>query len=136
MSVSSGKTLVHTGSHWGIYDVEVDHGRVVGVRVFDRDPQPSRLIATMPSAVHAASRIARPMIRQGWLEHGMRSNRAGRGVEPFVAVPWDEALDLVAAELSRIKVTYGSVIVPHVVGTMGPVTGAVTSGRPSPNTVS
>src|SRR5262249_39708779 len=86
----------------------VDTGRIIGVRAFTKDPQPSRIIATMPSAVHAASRIERPMIRQGWLEHGVRSNRAGRGVEPFVAVPWDEALDFVAAELSRIKGTYGN----------------------------
>jgi biotin/methionine sulfoxide reductase len=172
MRTADGKTLVHTGAHWGIYDVEVDNDRVVGVRAFDRDPRPSQIIHAMPGAVHAASRITRPMIRQGWLEHGVGSNRAGRGVEPFVAVPWDEALDLVAAELGRVKATYGnaaiyassgwasagvfhnaptqlyrflngfggfvsqvtnysfgaaSVIVPHIVGTMEPVVGALTS---------
>jgi len=172
MSTADGKTLVHTGSHWGIYDVEVDNGRVAGVRAFERDPRPSQIIHTMPSAVHAASRVTQPMIRQGWLAHGVGSNRAGRGVEPFIAVSWDEALDLVAAELSRVKATYGneaiyassgwasagvfhnaptqlyrflngvggfvsqvtnysfgaaSVIVPHVVGTMEPVTGSLTS---------
>lgn len=172
MSAAGGKTIVHTGSHWGIYDVEVENGRIAGVRAFDKDPKPSQIIKTMPSAVYATSRIEQPMVRQGWLEHGVESNRAGRGVEPFVAVPWDEALDLVAAELSRIKTTYGntaiyassgwasagvfhnaraqlhrffngfggfvnqvtnysfgaaSVIVPHVVGTMEPVTGALTS---------
>ena len=172
MSTVSGKTLVHTGSHWGMYDVEVDNGRVVGVRAFNRDPQPSRMINTVPSAVHAECRITRPMVRQGWLAHCVRSNRAGRGVEPFIAVSWDEALDLVAAELSRVQETYGneaiyassgwasagvfhnaptqlyrflngfggfvsqvtnysfgaaSVIVPHSVGTMDPVAGAVTS---------
>ena len=108
MSTADGKTLVHTGSHWGVYDAEVDNGRVVGVRAFDRDPQPSRIITTIPSAVHAESRITQPMVRQGWLQHGVGSNRAGRGVEPFVAVPWDEALDLVAAELARVKTTYGN----------------------------
>jgi biotin/methionine sulfoxide reductase len=172
MHTADGKTLVHTGSHWGIYDVEVDNGRVVGVKAFDRDPRPSQIIHTMPGAVYAESRIAQPMIRQGWLEHGVASNHAGRGIEPFVAVSWDEALNLVAAELSRVKATYGneaiyassgwasagvfhnaptqlyrflngfggfvsqvtnysfgaaSVIVPHVVGTMEPVTGSLTS---------
>src|SRR4029450_849949 len=102
----------------------------------------------------------------------VKSYRAGRGVEPFVAVSWDEALDLVATELRRVQATYGneaiyassgcasagvfhnaptqlyrflngfggfvsqvtnysfgaaSVIVPHVVGTMEPVTGSLTS---------
>ncbi|MGE3536229.1 MAG: molybdopterin guanine dinucleotide-containing S/N-oxide reductase [Candidatus Tectimicrobiota bacterium] len=108
MSTDSSSTLVHSGSHWGIYDVEVAHERVVGVRPFHRDPQPSPIVTAMPSAVHAASRITRPMVRQGWLKHGVTSNRAGRGVEPFVAVSWDEALDLVAAELRRIKDTYGN----------------------------
>ena len=46
------------------------------------------------------------MVRQGWLAHGVQSNRAGRGVEPFVAVPWDEALDLVAADLKRVKAAW------------------------------
>jgi biotin/methionine sulfoxide reductase len=99
MSTASGTTLVYTGSHWGLYDVEVEHGRVVGVRAFDKDPQPSHIIKTMPSAVHAATRIERPMVRQGWLERGVESNRGRRGVEPFIAVSWDEALDLIAAEL-------------------------------------
>lgn len=165
-------TLFHSGSHWGLYDAVVDNGQVVGVRAFAQDPHPNRLIHTMPSAVHHTSRIARPMIRQGWLQHGVRSNRAGRGVEPFVAVPWDEALDLVATELRRVKESFGneaifassgwasagvfhnaptqlyrflngfggfvnqvtnysfgaaSVIVPHVVGSMEPVAGTLTS---------
>ena len=172
MQTASGTTFVHTGSHWGLYDAEVEHGRVVGVRAFHKDPYPSRIIDTIPSAVHAPCRIERPMVRQGWLAHGVQSNRTGRGVEPFVAVPWDEALDLVATELTRVKATYGneaifassgwgsagvfhhaatqlsrflngfggfvrqvtnysfgaaSVIVPHVVGTMEPVGGAVTT---------
>ena len=29
MSTVSGTTLVHTGSHWGMYDVEVDNGRII-----------------------------------------------------------------------------------------------------------
>jgi biotin/methionine sulfoxide reductase len=48
------------------------------------------------------------MIRKGWLEHGHKSDRAGRGVEPFVPVSWDRALDLVAAELLRVKTEYGN----------------------------
>ena len=70
MSQISETTVVHTGSHWGIYDAEVENGQVVGVRAFEKDPSPSRIIDTMPSAVHAPSRITRPMIRQGWLQHG------------------------------------------------------------------
>jgi len=170
MRIDSGRAVVHTGSHWGLFDAEVEHGRIVGVRPFAKDPQPSPIIQAIPSAVYAPCRITRPMVRQGWLKRGIRSDRAGRGIEPYVAVPWDEALDLVAEELKRVKAAYGneaiyassgwssagvfhhaatqlsrflngfggfvrqvtnysfgaaSVIVPHVIGTMEPVTGGI-----------
>ena len=64
MSTASGTTDVHTGSHWGHYDAEVEGGRVVGVRAFAKDPRSSPMLTTIPSAVHAQSRITRPMIRQ------------------------------------------------------------------------
>jgi biotin/methionine sulfoxide reductase len=108
MSSAGGRTVVHTGSHWGLYDAEVEGGRLVGVRAFAGDPRPSPIIEAMPSAVHADCRVERPMVRRGWLEHGPKSDRAGRGVEPFVPVAWDEALDLVAGELTRVKAAHGN----------------------------
>jgi biotin/methionine sulfoxide reductase len=108
MTTASGRAIVHTGSHWGLFDAEVEHGRIVGVRAFAKDPKPSPIIDAIPSAVYAPCRITRPMVRRGWLKHGIWSDRAGRGVEPFVAVSWDEALDLVAAELQRVKTAYGN----------------------------
>ena len=98
----------HTGNHWGIFDVEVEDGKVVGTRPFERDPHPSPLAAAVPSAVNSRSRILHPMVRQGWLEYGHRSDTSKRGVEPMVQVSWDQALDLLAAELQRIKDTYGN----------------------------
>ena len=98
----------HTGNHWGIFDVEVEDGRVVSTRPREGDPHPSPLVGSVPSAVHAKTRILHPMVRQGWLEHGHRSDTSKRGVEPMVQVSWDEALDLLAAELQRVKDTYGN----------------------------
>ncbi len=97
-----------TMSHWGAYHVESRDGRVTKVTPFERDPEPSPLIEAMPGVVHHDSRIARPMVRQGWLENGHTSDTAGRGTEPFVAVSWDEALELVANELARAKATHGN----------------------------
>ena len=108
MSASGKRSSFPTGSHWGIYTVEVENGRVVNVKPFDRDPHPSRIIEAIPSATHAECRINQPMVRRGWLERGSGSDRSGRGVEPFVAISWDEALDRVAAELTRIKRAYGN----------------------------
>ncbi|HSF94596.1 MAG TPA: molybdopterin-dependent oxidoreductase, partial [Thermohalobaculum sp.] len=35
-------------------------------------------------------------------------DRTGRGREPFVAVPWDEALDIAGAELDRVRRAHGN----------------------------
>jgi biotin/methionine sulfoxide reductase len=108
MSPAATPSRVHTASHWGVYDAEVQDGQLVGARPFARDPHPSRLVQGMSSAIHHESRITRPMVRKGYLERGIDSDRAGRGVEPFVPVQWDTALDLVAAELRRVQETYGN----------------------------
>ena len=99
---------VKTGSHWGMYTVDVEDSKVVDVEPFHKDPHPSQLIEAIPSAVHAENRIMRPMVRKGWLNRGCESDTAGRGVEPFIAVSWDTALDLLAAELQRVKSTHGN----------------------------
>ena len=97
----------HT-SHWGTFTAEVENGRLVGVRPFAKDPDPSPIIQSMVDAVYDESRILRPMFRKGWLDHGPGGNRQARGAEPFVAVPWDEALDLVAAEIERVRTEHGN----------------------------
>jgi biotin/methionine sulfoxide reductase len=99
------KTLVRNHSHWGAFLAEVEDGRVVGVRPFEHDPDPSPIIEALPDAVHSTTRIAQPFVREGWLKDGPGSGE-GRGREPFVPVSWERALDLVAGELSRVKRDY------------------------------
>jgi biotin/methionine sulfoxide reductase len=99
-------TLVPSHSHWGAFLAEVEGGRVTGVRPFAKDPDPSPLIGSIPAMVHSPVRIARPMVRKGWLEHGPGGG-GGRGREPFVAVEWDTALGLVARELQRVYEAHG-----------------------------
>jgi len=45
--------LVRNHSHWGAFSAEVEDGRIVGVRPFERDPDPSHLIKAIPDAVHS-----------------------------------------------------------------------------------
>jgi biotin/methionine sulfoxide reductase len=97
----------HT-SHWGTFTAEVEDGRLVGVRPFAKDPDPSPIIHSIAEAVYDESRVHQPMVRKGWLDHGPGGNREKRGAEPFVAVPWDEALDLVAAEVDRVRTEHGN----------------------------
>jgi biotin/methionine sulfoxide reductase len=94
--------LVRNHSHWGAFFAVVEDGRVVGVRPFEHDPDPSALIEAIPAAVHSPTRVSQPMVREGWRPGGATSG-AGRGREPFVPVPWDHALDLVAGEIARVR---------------------------------
>ena len=98
--------LIQNHSHWGAFLAEVEDGRVVGVRPFARDSDPSPLLQAMPAAVHSPMRIAQPMVREGWLANGPGASE-GRGRERFVPVSWERALDLVAGELARVRDTYG-----------------------------
>ena len=99
--------LVRNHSHWGAFLAEVEGGRVVGVQPFEKDPDPSHLINAIPESVHSKSRIAQPMVREGWLKHGPGPSE-GRGREPFVPVSWDKALDLVAGEIERVRREFGN----------------------------
>jgi biotin/methionine sulfoxide reductase len=100
-------TLVPSTSHWGAFHALVEDGEVVQVLPHPADPDPSPLLRNIAGALHHPTRIARPAIRQGWLERGPGPDDQ-RGREPFVEVPWDEALDRVAAELARVRTVHGN----------------------------
>jgi biotin/methionine sulfoxide reductase len=93
-------------SHWGAFSVR-RRGGGIEIMPHPRDPDPSPLLANIPAAVSHPARIARPMIRRGWLEQGPGADRR-RGRDEFVAVPWPRALDLAAAELRRVYEQYGA----------------------------
>jgi biotin/methionine sulfoxide reductase len=107
-----GRRAVPHSAHWGAFTAEVVDGRLVGVQPFARDPDPSPILRSIPDAVQGAARVQRPSIRRGWLDAHERAapqdNRRGRGAEPFVEVPWDETLDIVAAELDRVRRDHGN----------------------------
>lgn len=56
--------------------------------------------------VFGPDRLKYPMKRKHWEPGGGRKELRGR--DEWVRISWDEALDLVAAELKRIKETYGN----------------------------
>ena len=83
-----------TLAHWGVYEVEYDDaGKASKLHPFSRDPDPSPIGLHMLSDEVARLRVRRPAIRKGWLERGPGAASDKRGEEPFVEVPWDEALD-------------------------------------------
>ncbi|MCC7360708.1 MAG: molybdopterin-dependent oxidoreductase [Anaerolineales bacterium] len=63
--------------------------------------------------VFGPDRLKYPMKRAHWAPGG--GQRELRGADEWVRISWDEALDLVAAELKRIKDSYGnaSILLPR-----------------------
>ena len=103
-----GTRTAFGASHWGAFTARATGGRLVGVEPFDKDPSPAPFIQALPDAVHAECRVATPAVRKSWLEGGPGTDTAARGAEPFVAVSWERALDLVAGELERIGKEHGN----------------------------
>ena len=97
-----------TSTHWGVYEVEVENGRVARLKPFAHDPQPSPIGNSIPAALTSPTRVLRPAVRRSWLEGGPGTATDKRGAEPFVQVSWERALDLVAAEVDRVRKTCGN----------------------------
>src|SRR5439155_18239666 len=92
-------------SHWGAFSVRA-WDREIEIAPHPRDAAPSALLGNIPASVAHRARIARPMVRRGWLERGPGPDRR-RGSDEFVAVSWPEALDRVAAEFRRVYAAHG-----------------------------
>lgn len=97
-----------TSSHWGVYEVARSDGRASGLHALAEDPDPSPIGLAMWEAYQSPLRVQRPAVRRSWLQGGPGSAPELRGREPFVEVSWDEALDLVAAEVARVNREHGN----------------------------
>ena len=108
MPVKKGPTLTPTGAHWGTYYAEVEDGQLKGLHDYERDPSPAAIGPGIVDAIDDPVRVRRPMVRKSFLEKGIASDPTGRGAEPFVAVSWQKALDLVAQQIDRVRKTFGN----------------------------
>jgi biotin/methionine sulfoxide reductase len=107
--------MATTLTHWGTYDVTVTDGRLTAVRPVDTDPDPSPIGANLHELADHPLRIRRPAARRGFLEEVASGRRRRldapdrrRGGEPFVELSWDEAAELAAAELERVRRDHGN----------------------------
>ncbi|MFD0387814.1 molybdopterin-dependent oxidoreductase [Tistrella bauzanensis] len=128
MTDSSGTDTVPAWvmTHFGPYRVRPATAHApLALEPDPADPAPTILGTALAGPDHAV-RIRRPAARAGWLkameegagagagtsgaaagDQGGADHHGRRGTEPFVELPWDEALDLAAAELARIRRTHG-----------------------------
>ncbi|AZG16493.1 molybdopterin-dependent oxidoreductase [Cupriavidus pauculus] len=94
-------------AHWGAFTAVVEDGRLIACEPFAADPDPSPLLDAIVPMVYSPTRIRAPMVRRGWLARRESSDGHARGRDDFVEVSWDDALDLVAGEIARVRGTYG-----------------------------
>lgn len=97
----------YNAAHWGIYTFDSE-GATSTLKPFGDDPAPSALGVDQRDPAVMRLRICRPAVRKSWLQRGRRATGEGRGNEPFVEVPWDEAAGLVADELDHVRSTFGN----------------------------
>jgi biotin/methionine sulfoxide reductase len=98
----------YTASHWGLYEIHRTADGKPRLAPFSGDPDPSPIGLDQLDDSVTRLRIRRPAVRRSWLEHGPGSATDLRGREPFVEVEWDEALAMVAAEIDRVRKSYGN----------------------------
>jgi len=92
-------------SHYGVFSTKWVDDRLV-ITPHPQDPHPNRIIQNFSDALRHKARVSRPMVRRGWLENGPGKDKR-RGRDEFVALPWDQVLDRLAAELVRVRDTHG-----------------------------
>ncbi|MGB2436435.1 MAG: molybdopterin-dependent oxidoreductase, partial [Candidatus Puniceispirillales bacterium] len=105
---------LYTSSHWGSFSVSVDDNRVTGLEPLESDKDPSPIGEGIIDVLDHPTRITAPMVRKSWLD--AKSGMAGsddckpenRGRDPFVAVSWQKAEELVADELKRVISDHGN----------------------------
>ena len=97
-----------TSTHWGVYEVEVENGRVARLKPFEHDPDPSPIGNSIPGALHSPTRVLKPSVRKSYLDGGPGTANERRGADPFVEVTWNEAMDIVAAEVDRVRTKFGN----------------------------
>ena len=95
-------------THWGTYVASDRTASGEALRPLPEDSRPSAIGIDLPSSRLAPARVLRPAVRESYLRSRHRADRSKRGAEPFVEVSWDTALDIVAAELDRVRATSGN----------------------------
>jgi biotin/methionine sulfoxide reductase len=98
------------GTHWGHYRVTSEDGKVTNVAGSQPDGDPSEIGQSLLDAMDPGCRVARPAVRQSYL-NGAPGHQKLRGLEPFVEVSWEQALDLASRALGDTIKQHGNAAV-------------------------
>ena len=94
-----------TTSHWGAFNVFVENDRIINTEPFQADPAPPNISRLVPNAVHHSKRVDQPYVRKGWLK---KNTTSARGNDEYVPLCWEDAIELAANELIRVKNDFGN----------------------------
>jgi len=97
-----------TSSHWGAFEAIIENGKLISTKPFEEDLNPNDISKFIPKAVYHEKRVKLPHIRKGWLSNKETRNKNLRGDDEFQEVPWDEAIEIAAEEISRVKEKFGN----------------------------
>ena len=94
-------------THWGTYETSKNNQSNIKINKWSKDPNPSDFGLGFLDAATSDLRINQPHIRKEWLKD--RHNKKNlRGLDEFVPVSWEEAIDLTASELQNVKKEFGN----------------------------
>ena len=94
-------------THWGTYETSKNNKQNLKLKKWSKDPNPSKFGYGLIDAATSDLRINQPFIRKQWLQD-RNNNKKLRGLDEFVPVSWEEAIDLTASELRNIKKEFGN----------------------------
>lgn len=97
-----------TATHWGNFLIGQEDDGKISVQPTLQDPEPSPIGRSLAASQDPNCRVARPMVRLGYYKDGRASDTSQRGREPFVAIGWDEALDITAEALVAARDSGGN----------------------------
>lgn len=98
----------YTASHWGLYEVHAPLSAETRIAAYQGDPDPSPIGLYQNHPEVEALRVRQPAVRRGWLQARQGGAAVPRGQDDYVEIGWDEALDLVAQELGRVREAHGN----------------------------
>ncbi len=99
---------IPTSTHWGNYKLVTAEGQIEAIQRYPEDVDPTPIADNLLAAQDENVRVLRPAIRESYLKRPTEHTGATRGHEPFVQVPWDEALDLTASALDHVRAEHGN----------------------------
>jgi len=105
---SNSRKLFPTSMQWGDYLLEVEDEKIVAVHEYPEEKAPSEIGKSILDLQSHSCRITQPMVRKSYLEGGPGTANEARGREEFVAVPWEQAIELAGDALESVREQYGN----------------------------